>query len=634
MSHASAGPLPLFEQALAHLNDVVLITEAEPVDRPGPRIVFVNPAFERMTGYTAQEVLGQCPRLLQGPRTSRSELNRLRVALSRWESVQVSLTNYSKRGTPFDVEFDVVPIADDRGRFTHWVSIQRDVTTRTLCANIIEHAASVDALAIGVLHDLVEYTDASGGRISHRDDATSTWQTRARTVRTADESLASTTMTRDLSIAGRHELCIHLWFADEPPASALRLLEAVSERASPAFAKLLAERDRDALEERLRQAQKLEAIGRLAGGIAHDFNNLLTIIVGNLELIRDNVSLGTEAQHDMNEVVRATDRARELIQHLLAFSRQRPLDLRRIDVGAVVVETTALLRRALGAGVTIHAKCGDELPSVMGDAVLLEQALINLAVNARDAIMSVENPRGGSIAIDVSLTNLSDRDVSGWERLSPGAHVCLTVTDDGPGMSADVRARAFDPFFTTKAVGAGTGLGLSSVYGAIVQMGGAIRLEVAEPTGTIVRMLLPIAPVERSRIPAAPVVASLDPNGAILLVDDEDAVRAIVARLLTANGYRVIVARHAEEALTLWEAHETEIVAVISDVRMPGTDGVSLVRDLRRRRPGLPVLLVSGFLDEQMKADMPRDAATIRKPFTRSELLEAVDRLLSVANPA
>lgn len=633
MSHASAGPLPLFEQALAHLNDVVLITEAEPVDNPGPRIVFVNPAFERMTGFTAQEVLGQSPRLLQGPRTNRAELDRLRLALSRWESVQVSLTNYSKHGTPFDVEFDVVPIADARGWFTHWVSIQRDVTARTLCANIIEHADSVDALATGVLQDLVEYTNASGGRISHRDDGASMWQSLAQVVRTADESLASTTMTRDLSIAGRHELGIRLWFADAPPPNALRLLESVSERASPAFAKLLAERDRDALEERLRQAQKLEAIGRLAGGIAHDFNNLLTIIVGNLELIRDNVSLGVEAQHDMNEVVRATDRARELIQHLLAFSRQRPLDLRRIDVGAVVVETTALLRRALGAGVTIRAQYSEALPSVMGDAVLLEQALINLAVNARDAIMSVDASDGGAIAIDVSLVDLTERDVSGWERLSKGAHVSVTVTDDGPGMSADVRARAFDPFFTTKAVGAGTGLGLSSVYGAIVQMGGAIRLEAAEPTGTIVRMLLPIAPADQSRIPIASFAPRVDPNGAILLVDDEDAVRAIVARLLTANGYRVIVARHAEEALSLWNTHAAEIVAVISDVRMPGTDGVSLVRDLRRRRPGLPVLLISGFLDEQMKADMPRDAATIRKPFTRSELLEAVDRLLSVANP-
>ena len=513
---------PLIEQALASLNDVVLICEAEPVDEPGPRIVYVNGAFERMSGYSAADVIGRTPRLLQGPRTARAELDRLRAAIIAWESCRVAVTNYRKDGTPFDVEFDVVPVADETGWYTHWVSMQRDISVRSCAQRQIESADSVESLATGVLRELVEYASADGACWEQRETVADRWDvlqaiTRSGNTRNAADAVYHEGAGRvpvDLARADSPQCVVAalgapdaatarlvLW-RDEGdfPEHAAPLAHAIAARSAGTCDRLRADVARQHMEMRLRQAQRLESVGRLAGGIAHDFNNLLTVIVGNLELLKDRIpaepGVGSETHLEISEVLRATDRAGDLVRHLLAFSRQQPLSLTAIDLSAVVRDTVSLLQRALGTHITLTTAIPADLPVVTGDVALIEQVLVNLAVNARDAMESANQdpsvPTTGRIAVQVTPAEVRAGGSPEWERLEEGPYLCLSVSDDGPGMSPEVLARAFDPFFTTKPVGAGTGLGLSSVYGAITQMGGWIRLSPASPHGVVARIMLPV----------------------------------------------------------------------------------------------------------------------------------------------
>ena len=502
--------LPLIERALSQLNDVVLITEAEPVDLPGPRVVYVNEAFERMSGFSASEIIGLTPRILQGPRTARSELDRLRHALERWQSCRVTVTNYRKDGCPFDVEFDVVPVADESGRYTHWVSLQRDTTMQSVAATIIAQADTVDALVSGVLRELVEYADVDGACWQLRESEADAWHVTHAVVRDRStdvyvhgrEGIPHDLAARDvvigaLPLRGEARARLILWTHEGAvPAHAAALAGAVAVRSVISYERLRADSARGQLEHRLRQAQKLESIGQLAGGVAHDFNNLLTIITGNLELLRDRVKPDDSGYDEIDELLRATERGRSLVQHLLAFSQRQPVALRELDIKRVIGETLVLLSRSLGSQITITADIPEGLPRVTGDGAFLERVLINLAVNSRDAILSdCGNPAGsscGSINIRVDSVELSDVSRVTWEDLASGRYLCLSVEDDGPGMSADVRARAFDPFFTTKAIGSGSGLGLSSVYGAVAQMGGGVRLSEGAAGGLLVSIMLPV----------------------------------------------------------------------------------------------------------------------------------------------
>lgn len=494
--------LPLLQQALARLNDVVLITEAEPTSFPGPRIQYVNEAFERITGYTADEVIGKSPRMLQGPRTNAEVLTRLRTALHAWKSERVMLTNYRKDGTPFDMEFEVVPIADERGSYTHWVSVQRDVTTSTLAGEIIRTASSLDELGAGICFELREYVAAT----------TVVWRMRPHGQRHWHVLQAGQTLPFDaqLMMPGEHcvlvpvqtsgalEVELLLWhefrpFTEEQQA----LTEAVARRAAPATERLYALLQQQRLIAALHQSEKLEAIGRLAGGIAHDFNNLLTIVVGNIEYLQSIMPAADEVTTVCNDVTRATARASTLVQRLLDFGRQRVPSAHPFPVDGVIASATALLERTLGAPITIATAVEAPVPIVLGDPALLEQVLVSLILNARDALRNMMQPERGEIRVVAVRDYVESSRQEGYAAaLPPGRYVAIDITDDGPGMTDDVRDKAFDPFFTTKpmgAVGASNGLGLSTAYGIVAIMGGTIRLQNVVPHGLNVRIILPAA---------------------------------------------------------------------------------------------------------------------------------------------
>jgi PAS domain S-box-containing protein len=376
--------------------------------------------------------------------------------------------------------------------------------------------------------------------------------------------------------------------------------------------------EQERLGAQLRQAQKLEAVGRLAGGVAHDFNNLLTVITAGTRFAREAIP-GNEAAHaDLAEVDAAAARAAALTRQLLAFGRQQVLRPQVVDLNRVARDVAAMLRRVIGADVELLLALAPEPMRVHADPGQLELVLMNLAVNARDAM-----PSGGTLRIETGRVD------------GEPSQVMLVVRDTGIGMSEATQARVFEPFFTTKDVGAGTGLGLAIVFGIVRQAGGAIRVHSAPGAGTSFVILLPaLAPADEA--PAAAVVshAAGDPaRGTVLLVEDETPVRITARRILERHGYAVLEARHGAEALVLWRAHRAEITAVVTDLRMPEMGGRELAARLRAEGASLPVVFVSGYSDEAAAPADGHEARALEKPFTGDALLRALDAALGAARP-
>ena len=381
--------------------------------------------------------------------------------------------------------------------------------------------------------------------------------------------------------------------------------------------------ERRRLEHELRQAQRLEAIGRLAGGIAHDFNNLLTAIRSYSELVLEDEGLAAQHRDDVREIQKASDRAAALVRQLLAFSRRQPMQSSAVELDGVVRDMDAMLRRLIGAEFTLDLRAAAPGARVRGDRAQLEQVVLNLVLNARDAM-----PEGGAITVATALRDGPDD--SAW--------VELTVRDTGVGMDAATRARVFEPFFTTKAPGAGTGLGLATVYGAVQQAGGEVEVESEPGAGTTFRVRLPRVAVGAPTPAPQPAVApprgeTPTPHGTVLLADDEASLRHAAARLLHRAGYTVLEAEHGGHALALWQEHRERIGLLLTDMRMPVVGGVELAERLRAEQPTLPVIFMSAFSDEldaRARRTVP-DALRVAKPFEVRAFVETVHEAMSKA---
>ncbi len=387
-----------------------------------------------------------------------------------------------------------------------------------------------------------------------------------------------------------------------------------------------AEADRRALEARLRQSQKMEAVGRLAGGVAHDFNNLLTAITGSLTLALRDVGPEARAHRWLLETDKAAWRAAALTHQLLAFSRQQVIAPQVLDLRSVVAGSGSMLARMIGEDILVRTRLADEPCLVEVDQGQLEQVLLNLAANARDAM-----PDGGVFSIEVSL-GVSTPESGG--RLRPGPAVVLAVSDTGQGMSEAVRARIFEPFFTTKSVGSGTGLGLAMVYGAVEQNGGAIEVVSAPGSGSSFRILLPEARGEKAALPPAQGEA---PRGSetVLLVEDEAAVRDVTRAQLESLGYRVLACANAAEALVVAAGHVEPLHLLLTDVVMPGMNGRELASRLEERRSGLRVLFTSGYGEEVIARHgvLEPGVQLLQKPYGLARLASRVREALQAPPP-
>jgi PAS domain S-box-containing protein len=377
--------------------------------------------------------------------------------------------------------------------------------------------------------------------------------------------------------------------------------------------------DRLRLEEQLRQAQKMEAVGALAGGIAHDFNNILTVILSVGSVVRDALPADSSLRADVEEIVTTARRAEGLTRQILAFARRQVSEPVELDLNAVVAGATKLLERLIGEHIAVRLALAPALPHVHADPRQLEQVLMNLAVNARDAM-----PGGGTLAISTF----------GLAPVQGGPpRVELLVRDTGTGMDPETRARAFEPFFTTKGPGRGTGLGLAVVQGIVQQCGGTVSLDSAPGRGTLVRVVLPGRPPrEKAPEPAALLAAASILGRTILLVEDEERVRRVAKRCLEGAGYRVLAVADGEDALRI-AATGAQIDLVLTDLVMPGMSGPRVAEHLRAARPGVPVLFMSGFSQDLPDALAPPPGSLLQKPFT-PELLVARAAEAIAAAPA
>ena len=385
---------------------------------------------------------------------------------------------------------------------------------------------------------------------------------------------------------------------------------------------------RSRTEEQLAHAQRLDAIGQLTGGVAHDFNNLLTVISGNLQLLEAELSAQPDLQETIDSAMRAVERGAHLTRRLLTFARRQPLQPRPVVPQPLIEELGAMLRRTLGESIEVQVDCAAGIPDLHADPNELDTALVNLALNARDAM-----PRGGRLDIGARELRLDNTD-NPW-KLPAGRYVAIAVSDTGTGMPPDVLAHAFEPFFTTKGSGKGSGLGLSMVYGFAIQSGGAITIDSRLGYGTRMELVLPAAAptLGPESDPQAGDGGQANVRETILVVEDETEVRTIATRFLKAVGYRVLDAANAREALDLLHANP-DVDLLFSDVVLgSGMDGTELAREAHRLRPEIPILLASGY---QGPGDRGRDASgetfeLLRKPYRREQLTGAIRRLLDHA---
>ncbi|MGS1017676.1 response regulator [Allosphingosinicella humi] len=421
--------------------------------------------------------------------------------------------------------------------------------------------------------------------------------------------------------AASSDLAVRLRNAsDEPVALTIAGARGLGEAA--VILSLKDNKEADRLKRQVAQATKMQAVGQLAGGIAHDFNNILTAILGYCDLMLMRHTPGDSDYDDIQQIRSNSNRAAGLTRQLLAFSRQQTLRPQVLQLPDVIAEVSNLLKRLLGETVTLQVKHGRNLGAVRADPGQLEQVIVNLAVNARDAM-----PEGGVVTLQTYAVSADEARRIGSDILPAAPYTALRVSDTGTGIPASLLSKIFEPFFTTKEVGKGTGLGLSTVYGIVKQSGGFIFAESEEGKGTSFVIYLPVHRADagevRSRGKAKDAAGELWGTGTILLVEDEAMVRAVAERALTRHGYTVLTAENGEAALEIL-AREGQVDLMISDVVMPTMDGPTTVRAARETHPDLPILFISGYAEEQLRKSIDLErVAFLAKPFSVQKLAEA-----------
>ncbi len=382
------------------------------------------------------------------------------------------------------------------------------------------------------------------------------------------------------------------------------------------------------LEAQLLHSQKMEAMGQLAGGIAHDFNNMLTAIQGNAQLLETALADQPELLSLVEDILTAARRSADLTRHLLAFGRRQVLRPRLIDVKQVVADLEPMLRRIIPENITIETHLAPDLQPIEADPAQIQQVAVNLAVNARDAM-----PDGGVLTLTAANCIVDGTVGAAGDTVDPGAYVMLAISDTGIGMDEETQSRIFEPFFTTRPGSGGTGLGLPAVYGIVRQTGGTIRV-VSEPgTGTTFQVFLPVASAEVDAMDGAHAQSPGEAAETLLVVEDEKVVRSLIVELLERFGYTVLAAETADEALEICRNHEGHIDLLVTDVVMPGMDGVELAEAVTRMKPDIEVLYVSGYTDRDLafRGRLEEEVRYLQKPFDVQEFLAVIREILDAS---
>jgi PAS domain S-box-containing protein len=598
---------------------------------PRGTIQYVNQRFTEITGYTAQDAIGKTPRILKSGRTPPEYYRALWTTIQNGETWRSEIQNRRKNGELYWDSVTVSPIRDQRGVIAHFLAVQEDITQRKRAEDNLKASEDYHRTILENIGDAV-FISSPEGRILDVNPR-GCELTGYRREELLGLLIVDTYPPGDRAAGERR---IENTSKGQPSVQERRLLRKdgtvllveTNARALPDGRMLGTVRDvteRRQLEVQLRQAQKMEAIGRLAGGVAHDFNNVLTAIFGYVDLLREELPAGSSAHEDLAEVRKASERAAGLTRQLLAFSRQQVLEPIVLELNDLVEDFEKMLHRVIGEDVELRLALAEDAGNVRADPGQMQQVIMNLVVNARDAM-----PTGGSIVLETANADLTEQYAELHQPVRPGRYVMLAVSDSGVGMSPDIKARIFEPFFTTKEKGKGTGLGLSTVYGIVKQSGGYIWAYSEVGRGTTFKIYLP-----RVDEPAEPAAkpkesGSLSGTETILLAEDDAILRPLARELLRKLGYAVLEGEDAESALAAARAHKGPIDLLVADVVMPGPSGRELARRLAEMRPQIKVLYISGYTDDAIvhHGMLEPGLHFLQKPFTPAALARKVRDVL------
>jgi PAS domain S-box-containing protein len=644
-ANSTALPFAAAGRRYQLLVDAVVDYAIYMLDREG-QIATWNPGAARMKGYSAEEIIGQSFACFfpEEDRQSGKPARALRTAAEtgRFEDEGWRVR---KDGTSFWATAVLDAVRDEGGEVIGFAKVTRDITDRKAAQDALRKSAREFQLLIQGVKDYAIYMLDREGHITN-------WNSGAESIKgyRADEVIGShfsrfyteedqatglpARALRTAAFEGKFEAEGWRVRKDGGRFWASVVIDPIHDETGElvGFAKVTRDiTERRKTEEELGQAraelfqaQKMEAIGQLTGGVAHDFNNLLTVVIGNLELAQRALGSGTEGgarlRRAIGNAMRGALRAATLTERLLAFSRQQPLEPKPVDINQLLVGLSDLLGRSLGENIEIETVGAAGLWRVEADPVQLEAAILNLALNARDAM-----PDGGKLTIETHNAHLDEHYSLRHAEVRPGQYVQLAITDTGAGMPQEVVARAFEPFFTTKRVGQGTGLGLSQVYGFVKQSGGHVKIYSEVGHGTTLKIYLPrLLKASELQGEVEPDITGSDAHETILVVEDDSDVRAYIVEMLRELDYRVIEAPDAETALGLMQSDARRIDLLLTDIVLPGNNGRQLADQAAERQPGIRVLYMTGYSRNAIVHQGRLDAgvALIQKPI-RGPLLAA-----------
>lgn len=621
----SEAQLHLLKTCIDRMSDMLLITDATPNQPGGPTVVYVNKAFERSTGYRADEIIGKTPSILQGPNTQRETLNRISARLQAWEPVREEVLNYTKQGEEFWLELDISPVADETGWYTHWIAIERNVTERKRAAEAISEQAALldkaqDAIWVIDLNARITYWNRSAERI-HGWAAGEALGANAGTLLCKDPAAFSQRL-QTVQETGEWVGEVEHKTAQGKTLLLVSRLTLVRNEAGQPRAILAINTDitqQKLLERQFLRAQRMESIGTLAGGIAHDLNNVLAPILMSIGMLKEDTQ-DAETLALLRTIEVSAQRGASLIRQVLLFARGAEGKRHEVRVADVLKELEYILSETIPRNIAIQLTMSDDLWPVQGDPTQLHQVLLNLCVNARDAM-----PAGGRVGISAHNVRLDDHYVAMNIDAHVGPYVRIDVEDNGTGIDAAILDKIFDPFFTTKPVGQGTGLGLATTQTIVKSHGGFIRADSEPNNGTRFRIYLP-ADTSATTPGADELPAPVAPRGQgqlVLVVDDEDAIRQVARHVLQANGYQVLLAANGAEAVALFAQNLDRIDLVLTDMMMPVMDGPATILALRQISPHVRIIGTSGIEHNSMLT-RAADAGVkhfLPKPYTAGVLL-------------